>query len=445
MMSKKKTGLDNVRRQRISDRVLILTLFVQILILVNQSIGIYAVAAQSMQASIMEPEGEALEIHIETDTGRLNLVEKLLRRASDWLSSIYVDGVERTQATTGITITVTGSSVVSTAIVDYYIEAVPQSGGTPYRFLKGNNTAITVGGSTLNPTNQTTIENHLTAMGLSTSESHIVDYYVYVRAEATGAVSGEPLTSEILYTKFDTVTYTFDDPGTWSSGTWMQSDGYAGRVEHVSQSYNDAAMSTGRIMMGRRSDGYNYGSYLAFEMGDQSNPPPVGSNIREAYIQLSAETPFTARTVTVSAYEGLYWSSSYIDNYAEWTAVYGYQTDESVSWTIPGMSQYGHANTSDISPIMQELVDTAGYSANSRTTFFFDATASAGTYAPEFYCWLMNYKPILYIRWSTYSASWYPLPPMSLASLPITLDVVAMVALIMATLYALHERRRGKR
>jgi len=42
----------------------------------------------------------------------------------------------------------------------------------------------------------------------------------------------------------------------------------------------------------------------------------------------------------------------------------------------------------------------------------------------------------------SYSASWYSLPPLSVADLPVTLDVVAWAALIGATALVWRENRR---
>jgi hypothetical protein len=428
-MSKKKSILDNGKRQRISDRVLILTLFVQILLLVNQSIGIYTVAAQSIHASIIEPTGEKLEVHIETDTGRLNPVEKLIKGARDWVGSYYVGGVEKTQATTGITISVTGSNVASTAYVDYYIEAVPQSGGTPYKFLEGNNTAITVGGSAHNPSNQTTITNHLTAMGLSTTASHTVDYYVYVKAAATGAVSGETLTSEILYTKFDTVTYgygteiTEDLTPTLDGGVYIGPSNEGGGIWGA----NDDFVGMYWNMKERLLTQYDIpeGVYTNAELHlyEYSWDGTGGSITWDLY----SCTPF--HMVTTYAANFTTWatqpasldqvSTLTVTNKAEWR-----------TWSGQGLTDYIDSKAGGAA-YLKLMIPNEDFEVQFKNGGFED-TKSARVNDPH-----------MEVTYLGFDASWYPLPPLSLAELPITLDVVAMAALIMATAYTLQSRRRN--
>ena len=427
MSRNKKNGLDNTQRQRISDRVLILTLFVQILILVNQSVGLYTVAAQSMQASIIEPTGETLQVHIQTDTGRLNLVEKLIKGVRDWTSSYFVGGVERTNAETGITISVTGSNVASTAYVDYYIEAVPQSGGAAYRFLEGNNTAITVGGSSLSPTNQTSIENHLTAMGLSTTASHTIDYYVYVKAEATGAVSGETLTSEITYTKFDTVSYQYgtevtdtylvgasSDDGTYASWGWMGSV-TANRLGHQGYHYNSCLRWT-NIDLDKDQSLSN--AYLRLrQSGDVNGVGDIDSLIYgfdEDNTATFTGKP-TGRALTTAYTEWDFSSTRY-----EWKA------------------------SPDISGVVEEIISRSGWSnGNALGVLLVDDNCASEEYFDfTAYDESGGNEPELVIQYISYESSWYPLPPMSLASLPITLNMVALTALITATVYAYKVNRR---
>jgi len=436
-MSKKKTGLDNVKRQRISDRVLILTLFVQILILVNQSIGIYAVAAQSMQACIIEPEGEALEIHIETDTGRLNLVEKILRHASDWFSSYYVGGVEKTNATTGITINVTGSNVASTAYVDYYIEGVPQSGGSPYRFLEGNGTNITVGGSSLTPSNQTSIEDHLTAMGLSTDESHTIDYYVYVKAEATGAVSGETLTSEITYQKFDSVTYNYGTEvlETYAVESSVDDSYCVGNADFFMPSLQYVGF--GDLMS----------SYYDYEVALRFTPDiPADQDLTSATLKMKQKQAFGAAFNAIIMGEDA-------DNPNAPTSrsdlLGRTRTTASVTMTMGPWSDSTWHDSPDIQTVIEEIISRSGWSSGNAVILFLEDD-EPGYYYTDCGINLWAYDSgaanaaKLECGYISYSASWYPLPPLSLADLPITLDVIALSALIAVTTYSLVSRKRSR-
>ena len=439
-MSKKKSILDNGKRQRISDRVLILTLFVQILLLVNQSIGIYAVAAQSMQASIVEPTGEALEVHIGTDTGRLNLVEKLIKQVRDWTSSYFVGGSQAQNATTGITITVTGSNVASTAYVDYYIKAVPQSGGNSYNFLAGNGTNLQVGGSALQLSNQTSIENHLTAMGLSTTASHTIDYYVYVKATVTGAVSGDTLTSEITYTKFDTVSYQYGSQVTLTKYCSNAGDGYVyGTISTLynTQDYLRAGDSSST------SSYYDYHTFTNFA----GVTVPQGATIVWAELMVWCNVGTTTNGP-------IYVYAEDADDPANVGSKADYysrvMTSANVTWPAEawntGWSYYVPGEP--LRDVIQEVVDRPGYAGNRLQLFYREASGWGGVVTRKsFYSYEGGGQasgPRLRVCYLSYAASWYPLPPLSLADLPITLNVVAMCVLIGATAYTLQSRRRKR-
>ena len=421
-MSKKKSILDNGKRQRISDRVLILTLFVQILILINQSVGLYAVAAQSMQASMIEPTGETLEVHIFTDTGRLNLVENLIKRVRDWATTWYVGGSTKVNATTGITITVTGSNVGSIASVNYYIEARDSTGaGQPYRFLAGNGSSVSVGGSSLQVSNQTSIENHLTAMGLSTTEGHTIDYYLYVAAQVTGAVSGDTLTSEIPYTKFDSVTYNY--------GSIVTENIAPAQDTYVWQGSPGSDYSTsGEVRIRANSGGADYQTFMSFNLTNYND-------VQEATLYLYLYDWSWNPNCQVRLASCQPWSSP-----ITWNTKPAYiGTITYISFTMPGAG-YNYKSWRDASAYIKGksgqmayywLYSTSGQDEDLR----FRAQEHTGT----------AYDPYLAVKYMGYSASWYPLPPLSLAELPITIDVIALTALIIATVLAFRENRRKNR
>jgi len=233
----------NMSDTRTRRAALYLGLVLTVVLILNQGLAFYINATQTFTASMAETGGEEVNIRLAASTGRPGPLAALLRRAKDWVSAYYVGGVERTDAETGIVVTVTGTNVASTAYVDYYIEGRETGGsGAPYRFLEGNGTEVAVGGAALDLTNETTIESHLAAMGLSTEESWTIDYYVYVRAEVAGAVSGETLTTVIPYTKFDTVTYTY---GTEVEVNYQVSNGIDdGNVVASSEDYYTTAANT---------------------------------------------------------------------------------------------------------------------------------------------------------------------------------------------------------
>lgn len=437
-------------RLRIQDRVLILGIVIQVLLLVSQVFTVTILAQQSFQASMIPTgSGEDLQIHIETDTGRpkgiLDHITKYLQRqpwvTSSWLGAWFVGGVERTEATVAISITITGSNVASTATVDYWVEGRPSVGGQAHRFIQGTGKSVTVGGAALENSSNLGIPAHLQAMGLSTTESHTIDYYVYVVAEATGAVSGETLTNEIPETKFDTKTYSYVAPATWSTVMVSKTVGFLGYARHDTQAVTKpTSLDSSNVVFGQRTDGRSYSCWLSFP----GTGVPKDATIHEARVQFYHDGSGNGvQRVVVTAYDSTVWDSSYVDNYAEWTTRWNGRVAASVTWWAPYFYTGYKYNTTDIKTVIQALVNKATWTENSRVTIFVanDGDTRADFKSAKGWGWV-GQSSYLYIKWSAYSASWYPLPPLSLASLPITLDVVAWAALIAATALAWRENRR---
>ncbi|MFH2111688.1 MAG: hypothetical protein ABIJ47_10575 [Candidatus Bathyarchaeota archaeon] len=454
-------------RIKVQDRILILTLFVQTLVLVSQIFTISIYAQQSYHASMVPTAGgETLQVHIGTDTGRpRGIVDRIFRYlrgqpelTSSWIGAWMVEGVERTDATVGISISVTGSNVLSTATVDYWIEGRPQGGGEPFRFLEATGQSATVGGAALQASDPRGIAGHLEAMSLSTDQTWTVDYYVYVKAQATGAVSGETLTSEIVETKFDTKTYELYDPGTWTKIPVKKSTGYVGHARYDTSSVTllDSADLSPSNVFGQ-SSARQYTNWLDFENEDAEDSDygstmlpyvtPGTLVIHEAYIQMQAKIACPAQRVTVNLNDATSWTSTGVDTWAEWLTRWGDRLPVSVTWNSPTFYVDQYYNTSDIGPLVQALVDGRSVSGSGRMTFYIAYDGDVQSTWKTIYAWYGGYStwyrwPTLYIRWSGYTASWYPLPPLSLASLPITLDVVAYAALIGATALLWRMNRR---
>ncbi|MFH2109623.1 MAG: hypothetical protein ABIJ47_00020 [Candidatus Bathyarchaeota archaeon] len=459
-------------RLKLNDRILVLTLFVQTLILVNQVFTLSIYAQQSYQASMIPTDGgETLQVYIDTDTGRprgiLDRIFRYLRGqpelTSSWLGAWMVDGVERTDAIVSISITVTGSNVLSTATVDYWIEGRPSGGGEPFKFLEATGQSVTVNGAALEDSDDRGIAGHLEAMSLATDQSWTIDYYVYVITEATGAVSGETLTSEITETKFDTKTYELYDPGTWTRIPVKKSDGYVGyaRLETNTVTLLDPTTSEDpSCAFGERTPAAGlrqYTAWLCFQNNDAENSgygstmlPYVTAGtliIHEAYIRMQAKAASPAQHVTVNLNDVTSWTSTGVDTWAEWLTRWGDRLPVNVTWNAPTFAEDSFYNTTNIGPVVQALVDGRTVSSTGRMTFYIAAAGDAKTYWKAIHGWYFGYAtwyrwPTLFIRWSGYTASWYPLPPLSLASLPITLDVLAWSALIAATALAWRENRR---
>ena len=427
---KTKKPLSQEKRQKIADKVLILTLCVQLLLLVNQSIGLYTTAAQSMHANIIEPTGEKIQVHIKTNTGRPSLAQKILQKARNWIGSYFVEGTQRTDAETGIIVAIDGTNIAATASVDYYIEARETTGqGTPYRFIEGNGTSVTVNGADLDLSNQTTIENHLTAMGLSTTSSWTIDYYVYVRASATGAISGESLISEITYQQFDSVTYQYGAEVSEDLDPTL--DGYVMLFDSGSSMTN---WNANENIVGMYFNGINRalwtfiipaGGYTDADLHLYQYAWSGGENGID--LLLYSCDPFTSGNCTN-------WSSqpdsiTLLDTVSLGSNGVGWREWDSSSLTSYVNNRAGKTAYFRIMiPLALEDHDTQFLQANLESMNSGRAN-----------------DPYLRVTYISYSASWYPLPPLSLTNLPITLDIAALASLIFVTGYALRENRRKNR
>ncbi|MFH2109890.1 MAG: hypothetical protein ABIJ47_01375 [Candidatus Bathyarchaeota archaeon] len=453
-------------RLRIEEKVLILTLVVQVLFLVNQTVVLATTAKQTMTASMVPTMGgETLQAHISTDTGRpRGILDHLTRLlvgqrwfTGSWVGAWMVDGQVRTAATVAISITVTGANVASTATVDYYVEA--RSGANTYRFLEATGQSATVGGAALQASDPRTITGHLQAMGLATTQSWTIDYYVYVKATTTGAVSGETLTSEIAVTKFDSKTYVFDDPGVWVRGLSTMATGYVGSARHTASSVSMPSAYTGYGMAGQTATD-QWSSWVVFRNGLMKSVTgfpvsgsfsttqliPAGAVIREAHLSVKASASYTstAQNLLVAIWNGDYWDSSV--TYAKFMTCWGQRVGDT-PWSTTAWVTDTYYHSPDIVTLVQARFDSQGWGGGDwdRITVFLALDDAPKQYAKRYINWGYSGHtdgPHLYIRYSTYAASWYPLPPLSLASLPITLDVVALSALIGATALLWRENRR---
>lgn len=407
---------------------IIVGIFLSVVMIANTALSTYVLYTTSFTASMGE-QGETLDIAINTDTGRLTLIERILDTAKDWVGTYYVGGSEAANSTTGITISVTGSNVASQASVSYYIEGVASdASGNPYRFLAGNGTAITVGGASVAPTNQTTVEEHLEAMGLSTDASHTIDYYVYVVAQATGAVSGDTLTSEIVKTKFDTVTYGYGSVAYELIGQ----TGYDGEVFcGGSMQLGQGTAGTGYIPV---HNGTIYRIYMKARRNDGGAASVCGTVYEwtsgSGIGDLIAQSDLCTGAVTGS-----------------WTTVNGGFT---AAGDVPIYTNqeywFGGWFEKDGSNTDWKL----RYQSSTSGWYFYNSEYRAGLSAPD----PMSggsiqtaRTPAIYIqnKYIGYAASWYDLPPLSVVSMPMAWDVAAVLAVIVAALLIIRKRQERRK
>jgi len=394
-----------------------------VVLIVNTSLMAYMNYQTTFTASMAPTgSGESLEIGLKAEAGRPSPLAYYLRQARGWISAYFVGGTERTNAETGIIVAIDGANIGSTASVDYYIEAKESTGqGQAYRFLEGNGTSVTVNGADLDLSNQTSIEHHLTAMGLSTTASHTIDYYVYVKASATGAISGETLTSEITYTLFDTVSYeygtevveTLDDPTEDIQRRCLSPGWYES--------------STGNYLNVGNSDDPCHRVWIEWPTTVIPDSAPIEKvEFKYWVINLNDDTEFVQITnqPTVTDHNSLYWylgqgnSTAYVQ--ADFTE---YPTDD--VWVTTDL---GSQAAADLEDQLSSNWFAVGWRLQSEP-------GSLTSIASE--DWGDNKPPTLLVTYMSYSSSWYPIGPVSVLSMPLgqTLGAITVIALSCYAVY----------
>ena len=399
----------------------ILSVILTAALIVNTSLMAYINYQDNFQANIMGSSRlESLDIDMRADIGRPSPLMHYLMKARDNIAAYFVGGVEKTNATTGLVVSISGSNIGSTVSVDYYVEAVPQSGGSTYRFLEGNDTSVTVGGADLDLTNQTTIENHLTAMGLSTTASHTIDYYVYVKAEATGAISGDTLVSEITYQKFDTVEYQYGSEVTETLYVTSGANDYYRDWYYYKKTEDYLTVDYSAC------DSDRFGCGMVFEVSDIPN----GATVTECYMLLcgyGTETGGGANIYAVESRENPPGDTSTFDAMTYHTpgAYWSFDTSNLV-WQ----------NTPDLTPQMQDIVDTEAWGDTWEKPHFviLDHNSSIAT---KFRSYEDGNAPELHTTYMSYSSSWYPIGPVSVLSMPLG-QALGAITVILVSIYALY-------
>jgi len=366
---------------------------------------------------------ESLDVQIRGTVERPSPLTYYLNQVRNLLSSYYVGGSEATQASTGILVSITGTNVASTASVDYYIEAVASDAlGNPYRFLEGNGTSVTVDGASLDLSNQTTIENHLEAMGLSTTASHTIDYYLYVLAESTGLVSGETLTSEIVKTKFDTITF---DYGTEVSDTFYSSEG-CGNYQYY-PTYIENMATFGVI---KRTSKIQQG-YLNFPLSG------VGEGVTAAQLTYRCSSVYSARQMTIYRITETWGVSS---NKPTWNNQPTYETTDSATQTPTDYWNY-----LDIT----EMAQAWGGGAGKYGIMMAIPSGASSSEGHTVFNTNGDFPPYIDITWVTYSASWYPVPAsvldMQLGQTLGSLVVIALTGYLVASVLKENQNESTKK
>jgi hypothetical protein len=265
-------------------------------------------------------------------------------------------------------------------------------------------------------------------MGLSTTASHTIDYYVYVKITATGAVSGETLTSEITYTKFDTVTYGYGTEITEDLDPTLDGNVYIGDGNEGGGAWGGTSDYVGMYWNQKYRLVTKYdipeGTYTNAELHlyEYSWDGTGGSITWDLY----SCTPFYMVTSYAANFTTWATQPASIDQVSTLTVVN--KAAEWRTWSGQDLTDYIGSKAGG-SAYLKMMIPNEDFAVQFKNGGFED-TKSARVNDPH-----------MQVTYLGFDASWYPLPPLSLADLPITLDVVAMAALIAATLYTLQSRR----
>jgi len=141
-------------------------------------------------------------------------------------SQVYtVDGTYYSQQKISISlsITITYSKVSGITIVSAYVKAVDTADSSSFNPISVSNfdweaNGLSSGQSKSWSYGPTGISSFLSSAGASTS-SATIDFYVYVKVQGTGTVSGETLTAEITEQKFDSHQFVLETQSTTAEAT----------------------------------------------------------------------------------------------------------------------------------------------------------------------------------------------------------------------------------
>jgi len=394
------------------------------------------VLALAIQVASFETKaGETLHVEVTTDSGRPKTIPEYMAFSLRRLLGTAAWRVGTTPistVTSQVTITVTGSNIASTATVDYYLEGVPRSGGQAHRFLAGNATSVAVG-TPLTDSEALTVNGHLQSMGLSTSQDQTVDYYVYVSVEATGLISGETLTCDIAKTLFDTITF---DYGGVSQNTVTTTTDYDGHIKHTTSSGSYLKYTTKTYLnLGLDDDADT--KYRPFAKFSLSSIPDDATILQVNWTMYVAGGAF-------GTYESDVYSLEYNPATAANDVLYNDMGDGSLlysSWTKPANGLHEYALTSEACTYVQNSLarNWCGLGMRLKNEAGSDGYINIAAIESSY----QEFK--LEITYETanwgLSWSWYPIPPLSLTQLPITMDVVALAALMAATILLLRRKK----
>jgi len=261
-------------------------------------------------------------------------------------------------------------------------------------------------------------------MGLSLTQDHTVDYYIYCKLTGTGLISGETLTAEIPLTKFDTLAYDYGSEGT---NTFTPTDD--AKVTSLGD-YNYGSSDNLRARY-FSSDGTKDPSFLKFDI----STIPSGAFIDSAILKLYC-------TYRVSTTSVVYCYSVTDDSWSEDTLVWSNKPAEVDLLDQVTLSTTGWKSW-DVTSFVQDQVGSGDYIISLKIrTDYTDGDAGGNFNSKE----ADSNHPALeitYIDWSA-SWSWFNLP-LSVVSLPIGQQFLAAVFMVLAFAVWAAAREKARR
>ncbi len=213
--------------------LLLLTCLALLVTSVNGIVDLGIKLQQTFRASAVSDYGERLSIKVRCSSGRPSyawwLAWSTLKATCSWNPTLWrlawrVGSQVVSTVENAVTIQVSGSNIESPVTVDYWIEARKPDGTVLGKTLQASGISCNVGGSVSDGTGSIDIDQHLSDLGLSTTEDQTVDYYVYVKVTAVGLISGQQLVVEIGPVEFDSVTYDYGSKNWVNRGYWDTAD-----------------------------------------------------------------------------------------------------------------------------------------------------------------------------------------------------------------------------
>jgi len=403
--------------------LLLLTCLCLLVTSINGIVDLSIKLRQTFTASAISDYDERLTVKVRCSSGRPSfawwLAWSTLKATCSWHEGLWrlawrVGSQKVTTVENALTITVTGSNIESPVTVNYYIEAKKPDGTVLGKTIDVTGASCNVGGSISDSTGSVDIDQHLSSLGLNTTQDQTIDYYVWVKVTATGLISGETLTAEVGPIEFDSVFY---DYGVEQTETYQVSKTgddvtYNGR--------DDVVELEGRPRLG---DINSYAYDLQIGLRFRGVTIPQGADISSAYLKLYTDDSAGDPVILIEG-EDVGDASPFDTAGSNFTS--RTRTAASVEWNPSTWGTGNWVQSPDIASIVSEITGRSDWASGNSMVFFLSWRDDEPDYQYEAWRRIVDRDSsaleaakftVTYLDWSA-SWSWYPLP-LSIVSLPI--------------------------